>query len=319
MSPIIGTRNMVLGISHLGNAVDTSKLSPTVVINTEFEMKERELKLWEWRLKIEAREELKKSAKEHYERRTKLLLEGKEQALIQELDETYNSYKAVLERTDSGSLRFILSFLSEEDMQYFWQKYESGELEESLTGILVTAEMRALAEKSGCTTRIKLKIDRKEFDIVKEIMHAENTADEAVYLLSGLRTIEAEVDIKKLSLLGRILQNKDSPEFRIGERQIALKDLKSNSWFSDLKSILHKYQLQDIYHLFSYPPQIKQWKLLINKKVNSYWQEQLEASASKKNESTLSQYIKQNQTRSPSDIVQYLQQHKRITTCNHQK
>ncbi|XP_077996746.1 uncharacterized protein LOC144450054 [Glandiceps talaboti] len=160
------------GLDLSMNTSKERKLSPTIQVETKLEITdEPQLKHRNEVLKTEAKEQLMKLAIEHYQRRTKILLEGGNPELIQELDNGFNACSAVLERAAHGSLCFILSFLLEEDMEYFWPKYESGELEESLTGILVTPEMRALAEKAGCTARIKLQIDKKEFDIVKQIMH----------------------------------------------------------------------------------------------------------------------------------------------------
>ena len=76
-----------------------------------------------------------------------------------------------------------------------------------------------------------------------------NTALTAVYGILGVRPIEQELDLRKLTLLGNILSQKSTPEYEIAQRQMAVKDLNSNSWFSDCRRLLHKYGLPNIYIL----------------------------------------------------------------------
>ena len=73
----------------------------------------------------------------------------------------------------------------------------------------------------------------------------------AVYGLLGVRSIEQELDLRKLTLLGNILSQKPTIEYEIAQRQMAVKDLDSNtcSWFSDCRRLLHKYGLPNIYIL----------------------------------------------------------------------
>ena len=59
-----------------------------------------------------------------------------------------------------------------------------------------------------------------------------NTALTAVYGLLGLRPIEQELDLRKLTLLGNILSQKSTLEYEIAQRQMSVKGLDSNSWFS---------------------------------------------------------------------------------------
>ncbi|VDI73129.1 Hypothetical predicted protein [Mytilus galloprovincialis] len=73
-----------------------------------------------------------------------------------------------------------------------------------------------------------------------------STADPAIYLLSGLLPINAEIDIKIITLLGNILcSDKSTVEWKIANRQLKIKSCKSNSWFIDAKKICFKYQLTD--------------------------------------------------------------------------
>ena len=76
-----------------------------------------------------------------------------------------------------------------------------------------------------------------------------NTANVAVYCLLGVRPIEQEIDLKKLSFLVSILYNDSSIEAALAKRQMAVKDSSSNSWFIHCNQILHKYKLPNIYNL----------------------------------------------------------------------
>ena len=76
-----------------------------------------------------------------------------------------------------------------------------------------------------------------------------NTATWAAYGLLGIRPIQQELDSRKLALLGNILLHKDTLEFEIAQRQLAVKSIDSNSWFADCNRLLYKYSLPNIYHV----------------------------------------------------------------------
>ncbi|XP_070546356.1 uncharacterized protein [Ptychodera flava] len=121
--------------------------------------------------KTQKREALLAEIKELYELEKKLIIARNSADLVKELDEAYDKFKARLDAIIDGSLQFMLSFLSEQDIDYFWQKYMAADVEHVISGILITPEMRSMAEEAGVTARIKLKIDKKEFELVKEILH----------------------------------------------------------------------------------------------------------------------------------------------------
>ncbi|XP_070546357.1 uncharacterized protein [Ptychodera flava] len=95
--------------------------------------------------------------------------------LVKELYEAFYNFKARLDEITDGSLQFMLSFLSEEDIDHFWLKYTAVDVEEVMNGILITPKMRLLAEEAGCTARIRLKIDKREYETVKEVLHDMST------------------------------------------------------------------------------------------------------------------------------------------------
>ncbi|XP_070546606.1 NLR family CARD domain-containing protein 3-like [Ptychodera flava] len=111
--------------------------------------------------------------KELYELEKQKIMARNSPDLVKELYEAFDNFKARLDDITDGSLLFMLSFLSETDIDYFWQNYEAESVDKVLSGILITPKMRSLAEEAGCTIRIRLKIDKKEYEIVKEILHEE--------------------------------------------------------------------------------------------------------------------------------------------------
>jgi hypothetical protein len=59
-----------------------------------------------------------------------------------------------------------------------------------------------------------------------------NVADPAVYMISGLLPLEAEIHTKVFTMFGNITRaHKNSTEWKLAERQLHIKSLDSNSWF----------------------------------------------------------------------------------------
>jgi hypothetical protein len=59
-----------------------------------------------------------------------------------------------------------------------------------------------------------------------------NVADPAVYMISGLLPLEAEIHTKVFTMFGNISRVcKNSIEGKLSERQLHVKSLDSNSWF----------------------------------------------------------------------------------------
>ncbi|CAG2203169.1 unnamed protein product [Mytilus edulis] len=99
-----------------------------------------------------------------------------------------------------------------------------------------------------------------------------STADPAIYLLSGLLPINAEIDIKIITLLGNILcSDKSTVEWKIANRQLKIKSCKSNSWFIDAKKICFKYQLTDPVEFLDTITTKETWKRSMVNKIKTYW------------------------------------------------
>ncbi|XP_070567211.1 uncharacterized protein [Ptychodera flava] len=114
--------------------------------------------------------EQEKKLHELIEEKQKCIASGADTITIQRLKEAIEDCRANIEIIQSRSLLLILSYLSEEDMDYFLERYKSGEVEKILTEILISSEIHAIAEEAGFTVRYVLKIDEAEFNEVKQIM-----------------------------------------------------------------------------------------------------------------------------------------------------
>ena len=108
---------------------------------------------------------------------------------------------------------------------------------------------------------------------IKQILSLNsNVADSAVYTLSGLLPIEAEIHVKAINLFGNISRaNCDSIEWRLAERQLQIKPHNSCSWFIEVKELCLKYEINDLYAYLTNPLSKFQWKKLVKSKIHDYW------------------------------------------------
>ena len=67
---------------------------------------------------------------------------------------------------------------------------------------------------------------------------------------------------------------KESTENMIAYRQLYIKDYKRSSWFIEMKKIIWKYYLTDIFKLLDIPYTNMQWKQIVYEKAHKYWKEQ---------------------------------------------
>ncbi|KAH3804301.1 hypothetical protein DPMN_132585 [Dreissena polymorpha] len=108
---------------------------------------------------------------------------------------------------------------------------------------------------------------------VKEILQLpDNTANCAIYLITGLLPIQAQVDICVLSFLHNICSlDESSIEKQILIRQIHVKTIDSNSWVTEIRKILWKYELGSLEDIIEGMPSKFTWKTELYKAVNAYW------------------------------------------------
>ena len=121
----------------------------------------------------------------------------------------------------------------------------------------------------------KLEIFQRKF--VKQILQvADNTANPAIYLLTGLLPIQAQIHIRALSFLHNICsQSEDSIERQIFVRQMNVKTINSHSWVSDIRKILWQYDLGDLEEISNNLLSKYAWKSKIHSSVNNFWLERI--------------------------------------------
>ncbi|CAG2239659.1 unnamed protein product [Mytilus edulis] len=83
-------------------------------------------------------------------------------------------------------------------------------------------------------------ISKQYKKMLKQILSlTTNVADPAVYIISGQLPAEAEIHKRAFTLFGNICRSGNtSMEWRIAERQLSIKNMKSNSWFIEIKKAL---------------------------------------------------------------------------------
>lgn len=120
-------------------------------------------------------------------------------------------------------------------------------------------------------------------ELLRRLQHLPiSTAIPAIYLLTGSHPIEALHHKGVLSLFGNVLRREDSTEKELVMRQLAMKDLKSNSWTSLVRELLYQYDLPPAFQLAENPPQKLAWKKTVKLAISTYWQDKLTSEASQK-------------------------------------
>jgi hypothetical protein len=118
---------------------------------------------------------------------------------------------------------------------------------------------------------------------LKQIQHLpDRTSNAAVFLLLGAMPIIARIEINQLILFRMISANDTCIEYKIAERQLAMKSDKSKSWFVETKKLLKKYNLPSAYDLLTNVPNKHAWKDAVNSAVCDYWNDQLKSDAIQK-------------------------------------
>ena len=97
-----------------------------------------------------------------------------------------------------------------------------------------------------------------------------NAATAAACGLLGIRPIQQELDLRKLTLMGSVLYHKNTLEHEIAQRQLAVKSIGSKSWFAECNRRLYKYDLPNIYHVDKHIDSLEHWKTQIKTQIDSY-------------------------------------------------
>lgn len=118
---------------------------------------------------------------------------------------------------------------------------------------------------------MKLEGFQKKF--VKEILQIpQNTANTAVYFLTGLLPVEALIHLRALQFLHSMCSmDSGSIETRIIKRQLQLKSVESNSWVIEVRKFFWRYNLGSIEDFVNDPPSKPAWRTTIYKAINTYY------------------------------------------------
>ena len=107
-----------------------------------------------------------------------------------------------------------------------------------------------------------------------------NTADTAVYVLSGTIPVEATIHKRALTFFGNICRLPETTiEHRLAVRQLSVKSFASHSWFIAEKEISIKYNLLDPYDLLRDPPTKFHWRRIVKKHLNSHRESSIKENA----------------------------------------
>ena len=121
------------------------------------------------------------------------------------------------------------------------------------------------------TPLVQLELFQKR--MIKQILSLPTrTADPAVYILSGLLPVEAEIHIRALGLSNNICnQAEDSVEKTLGRRQLIVKSNESNSLFIEIKNILRKYNMLEAWWYLDNAPKKAIWTTAVTRKIHEHW------------------------------------------------
>jgi hypothetical protein len=116
---------------------------------------------------------------------------------------------------------------------------------------------------------------------LRRIQHLPQSAsNNAVYLLLGECPISGTVHRNILGFFGSLILQRESAEFAIIQRQLAMKDLDSSSWVVHIRKLLYEYDLPSAFSLVLDPMPKDRWKALVKQCVHAYHEKQLQEHAS---------------------------------------
>ena len=115
----------------------------------------------------------------------------------------------------------------------------------------------------------------------------ERTSSALAYLLLGALPVEAVLHSRVLLLAGKILHQKDSLLFKLGLRQLAVKNFSSKSWFVYATRIAGRYDLPSLHALIDSNISERRWRYLVKSTIQKHWQESLLHDAASKAKSSL--------------------------------
>ena len=122
------------------------------------------------------------------------------------------------------------------------------------------------------TAKLLCKLETFQINKLKQLQGLpDRTSNIAVRSLLGILPIEAEIDKRVLSLFRNLINDPDCIEYRICQRQLAMKNGKSKSWFIYVDKILSEYLLPSAHILLQNTPTKQEWKKKLKDAVSLYW------------------------------------------------
>lgn len=117
------------------------------------------------------------------------------------------------------------------------------------------------------------KLEKLQLKICKQIQGLPHrTANIAAYILLGIEPMEAVIDKLILTFLGNVLQDENTIEYRILERQLSMAKTGKQCYVSKVIEKLRKYGLPELEVLMKTVPEKLQWKKITKKHIGNYWE-----------------------------------------------
>lgn len=131
------------------------------------------------------------------------------------------------------------------------------------------------------------KLEAFQTKTLKQIQHlADRTANVAASALLGVPPISAQIHKNTLNLFYGIIQNPGTVEYSVAERQLAIKALTDESFFSRARRLLLLYDLPNAYSLLASTPEKETWKNILSEAVNQHvtdnWKSEIQEKSSLK-------------------------------------
>ncbi len=100
---------------------------------------------------------------------------------------------------------------------------------------------------------------------------ADNTADPALYILSGAAPIEMEIHRQALSMFGAISRHPQSAEWELAKRQLVMQEYEAEEWFAYIRRLCCRYSLPSPSELLDNPHTKTHWKSSYDRHLKQYW------------------------------------------------
>ena len=115
-------------------------------------------------------------------------------------------------------------------------------------------------------------LEKFQKSMLKQLLTlADNTADPALYILSGAAPIEMEIHRQALSMFGAISRHPQSAEWELAKRQLVMQEYEAEEWFAYIRRICCRYNLPSPSELLDNPHTKTHWKSSYDRHLKQYW------------------------------------------------